>query len=372
MILNLSNFIHSLLLENETVIIPGFGAFISTYKPAEIGDNEIKPPSKEVSFNGQIKNNDGLLVEIIARKAKISQTNALKRIEKARENMLFELDKGNIVTLENIGNFSRNKENEIVFTPFMENNLLVDSFGFEAISKNEIISDENEDLKEKEEDLTIASGAVIGNTEQTEVHKNDSQETKEEETEKEPSAESFRLPEFQAAPMVEEEEEKEKKKFAWYWYLLILIPILIGVYYIIMNQSNTIEPKTTKTETPVVQEPKKVETEITSNDSVKKETEIIQEQPVSVNNKITEPNTGFQGVSGKYYLIRGGFEEEENVKEFMQELKAEGVESFVVGKTGRLILVGIDEFETEAEAKKSLNQYFRSKPDWKLWIYKVK
>ena len=71
--MKLAKHIHDLLLENETVIIPGFGAFISTYKPAEIGENEIKPPSKEISFTRQIRNNDGMLVTAIARKAKISQ-----------------------------------------------------------------------------------------------------------------------------------------------------------------------------------------------------------------------------------------------------------------------------------------------------------
>ena len=103
MVLNLSNFIYSLLLENDTVIIPGFGAFVSTYKPAVILENEIKPPSKEISFTQKIKNNDGMLAEIIARKAKISQSYAMKRIEKAHENMLYELDKGETVIIENIG-----------------------------------------------------------------------------------------------------------------------------------------------------------------------------------------------------------------------------------------------------------------------------
>ena len=53
--MNIGKYVHELLLENDTVIIPGFGAFISNYKPAEIDEetNELKPPAKEVTFNAQ-------------------------------------------------------------------------------------------------------------------------------------------------------------------------------------------------------------------------------------------------------------------------------------------------------------------------------
>ena len=89
--------------------------------------------------------------------------------------------------------------------------------------------------------------------------------------------------------------------------------------------------------------------------------------------KITpEVKLKMQNETSGYYLIRGGFEEEENVKEYMNQLKAEGVESFVAGKTGRLILVGIGKFDTEDDAMKALNTYARTKPDWKLWVYKAK
>ena len=82
--------IHELLLENEIVIIPGFGAFVSEYKPAEISvdSDEIKPPSKTVLFNQQIRNNDGLLVGYVGETKRISHFDALKRIEKEREKIL--------------------------------------------------------------------------------------------------------------------------------------------------------------------------------------------------------------------------------------------------------------------------------------------
>lgn len=370
MILNLSNFIYSLLLENETVIIPGFGAFISTYKPAEISGDEIKPPSKEISFTQQIKNNDGLLVEIIARKAKISQGNAMKRVEKARENMLYELDNGETVILENIGSFSYNENNEIVFSPFLEENLLLDSFGLESISKEDIVAKNVQHLQgaailNDKSETEPDSQEITSESSPKMQHENTIEAAKEVVTVDEIISEKFEYPKFQPVQPVEKEEER--KKIGWYWYLLILIPILIGGYFIVTNYS-----KTEKTE--FVQEPKKevqsLENQTRSippKDSVQKDTTetIISESPVkSVNEQVIKDETS------KYYLIGGGFKEQENVDEFILQLKEKGIESFVAGKKGKLILVGIESFDTEEDAMKSLNEHFKSNPSWKLWIFK--
>ena len=160
--MNLEKYIHSLLLENETVIVPGFGAFVSNYKPAEISKNEIKPPSKEISFTQQIRNNDGLLVGYIADEEGISHFDALKKIEKERENLIYKLDKGEKTIIEDAGELFYNEKNEIQFTPFHDDNLLLDSFGLETISiKNKVektSAEENAENKvsEKEaEDIKI-------------------------------------------------------------------------------------------------------------------------------------------------------------------------------------------------------------------------
>jgi nucleoid DNA-binding protein len=378
MILNLSNFIHSLLLENETVIIPGFGAFISTYKPAEIKGNEIKPPSKEISFTQQIKNNDGLLVEIIARKAKISQRNAMKRVDKARENMLYELDNGETVILENIGSLQYNKNNEIVFTPFQEDNLLLDSFGLESISTKDAelkISEEPIiENKVKKDHEQLADALIINSSENIKVNQagpdSDIEEEFIAETEKivtvsEPEPKKFIYPEFKQAE--KHEEKEERKKIGWYWYLLILIPFLIGGYFIMTNYY-----KTDKTEF-VMEHKAENETlenqiqTIPARDSVQMDTTVatLAESPVK-----TVDEQAVKNETSKYYLIGGGFKEQENVEEFILKLKEKGIESFVAGKKGSLILVGIGKFDTEAEAIKSLNEHFKTNPEWRVWIFK--
>jgi nucleoid DNA-binding protein/cell division septation protein DedD len=386
MILNLSNYIHSLLLENETVIIPGFGAFISTYKPAEINENEIKPPSKGISFTQQIKNNDGLLVEIIARKAKISQINAMKRIEKARENMFYELDKGETVVLENIGNLFYNENNEIQFVPFEEDNLLLDSFGLETISledsvekmdeieTDEILVEETDDPFEGEKpnnetesideiESESASLPIIDESVSEVQAEKIPEVEKEIEAIQEPVSETFKLPEFKPAPKIEKPEER--KKVGWYWYLLILISILIGGYFLINN--NSVSDKTETNLNPYVKvEQSEIQVQtLTQPDSVKNDSGTTTiDSTVNDNQKqaLTQKTT-------KYYLVGGSFKSEKNVEKYILQLKEKGIESFLIGKKGSLYLIGIETFDTEPEALKSLNEHLKIYPDWNLWIY---
>jgi nucleoid DNA-binding protein len=355
--MNLGNYLHNLLLENESVIIPGFGAFISNYKPAEISGNEIKPPSKEISFTQRIKNNDGLLVTAVARKGKISQTNALKRIEKERENILYQLDKGEKVTLENIGELFYNEKNEIQFTPFQDENLLLDSFGLETISF--------EDTIEKNLQTESAEALIEAVESETEDAAINSEAEKEIETISKQTSEKIKLPEFKPAPV--NEKSIESKKTSWLWYLLILIPILIAGYFVFRNNSasnkaETVNDQTTKNDQQGIQ----IQT-IPPTDSL--QTDSIQKPKVdSVKN--AESKGGLSEGNPKYYLVGGGFKNEENVEKYILLLKEKGIEGIRLGKSGNMYLVGIASFDSEAEAFKSLNEHFKTNPDWNLWVYK--
>lgn len=355
--MNLGNYIHHLLLENETVIIPGLGAFISSYKPAEIRGNDIKPPSKEISFTRQIRNNDGLLVSAVARKGKISQTNALKRIEKELENILYQLDKGEKFSLENMGDLFYNDKNEVQFTPFLDDNLLLDSFGLETISLEDTIEKTVET-----ESIEAFIEAVEPKTEHAEIIFDAEKEI---ETVSEKKSEKIQLPEFKPAPV--NEKPKESKKTSWYWYLLILIPIFIAGFFVFRNNSalNKAEnnpDQTSNNEKRGIQ----IQT-ITPTDSIQNDSILNTENNTTVNVK-TE--LGLPQGNPKYYLVGGGFKSEENAEKYILHLKEMGIEGINLGKRGNMYLVGIASFENEAEAYKSLNEHLKTDPDWNLWVYK--
>lgn len=347
--MKLAKYIHELLLENETVIFPGFGAFISNYKPAEIRENEIIPPSKVISFTRQFRNDDGLLVTIIARKAKISQTNALKRIDRERENMMYLLDKGEKVTIENIGVLFNNEKNEIQFAPFQDENPLLDTFGFEPVTTEDTV----------EKTLVTETEEILNKS----VEPANEDEVENESTSEKP-IEKIILP--RTLPDWAIEKPVERKKTGWYWYLLILLPILIVGYFLFLNSNNQnkteINDQTTNNELEQIQIQTIVPSDSIQNDSIQK---LKTDSVVNV-----KPDSGTSLDNSKYYLIGGGFKSEENAEKYILRLKEKGIEGTMIGKKGSMYLVGIASFDSKQEAFNALNENLKTYPEWNLWIHK--
>jgi len=348
---NLGKYIHKLLLEHETVIIPGFGAFISSYKPAEINSesNELKPPSKEIFFNQQIRNNDSLLVGTVALGEGVSHFDALKLIEKERENILYQLDKGEKYTLEDTGELLINEQDEITLNPFIEDNLLLDSFGLEAVSLD--------NLAQEEENIIIAAK----DGEQAEKEQTSTQK---EEVDVVPAS-------VQLEPKKEEPQKKEAKKRGWLLVLLALIPIgIVGIYFIYQNRgNNTIPEKTIEHQVATEKEPEMI------LDTIVKDTTpaFVQdtsktEETIPVSPDLIDENLPID--SPKYYLVSGSFTIEENAETYIEELKAKGFDAFNAGKKGRFFIVGIGSYASFKEANSQKTIFMEENPGSEVWVWK--
>ena len=147
--------IAALLYRFQCVTLPGFGAFITEVQSTTILDssNTFNPPKKVITFNANVKNNDGLLANHIALEENIS-------FEKASENIAFEvskwiasLEQKNRLVLKNIGEISMNTDNSLVFEPYNTVNYLTHSFGLSNFSSSLITREELklqiEELEEK-------------------------------------------------------------------------------------------------------------------------------------------------------------------------------------------------------------------------------
>ncbi len=122
--------INDLLYEYDCVIVPEFGGFVSNYAAAKIHptNHTFIPPSKNISFNKNLKNNDGLLANHIAITEKTSYSNAVKYLQLFTLNTNTKLKKGVKVTIEEVGTLYLDLERKIQFNPESTNHLL-DSFG---------------------------------------------------------------------------------------------------------------------------------------------------------------------------------------------------------------------------------------------------
>ena len=129
--MQLSTYIKDLLYRYECVIIPGFGAFLTQYRPATIDTDSdtFYPPSKVVGFNGQLQTNDGLLANHVAAVENCSYELALQRIRNLTKEWTTSLLKGDQVELDRIGSFSYQANDRVRFEPAGLENFDRNAFG---------------------------------------------------------------------------------------------------------------------------------------------------------------------------------------------------------------------------------------------------
>lgn len=116
----LARHIEVLLFENDCIIIPNLGGFVTHYTPS-IRDEEEKtffPPTRIVGFNEQLKLNDGLLVQSFMTVYNTSFSDASKRIDKEVRKIKQELFENGNVDFPNIGKLSYTLKGSYEFKPY--------------------------------------------------------------------------------------------------------------------------------------------------------------------------------------------------------------------------------------------------------------
>ena len=129
-----------LLHSNECVIVPNFGAFVLKAKSAYIQKNEFFPPSKYVSFNAMLKDNDGLLAKHISVERKISYKKSLKLISEEVIYFKKSLSKDLIIDTESLGIFELKEKETLVFNPDFSINFDNKVFGLKSFVREPILS----------------------------------------------------------------------------------------------------------------------------------------------------------------------------------------------------------------------------------------
>lgn len=137
--MQLSNYISNLLFDHDCVTVPGFGSFLGNYKSAQYDFKEQKfhPPSKQISFNSQIKDNDGLLAKNISKELDLPYDQAVKKIHQEVLTWTKKITTETIV-LKYIGELYLSTEDKITFIPSNELNHLKESFGLSPIFVTEL------------------------------------------------------------------------------------------------------------------------------------------------------------------------------------------------------------------------------------------
>ncbi len=137
----LTTYISDLLYRYECVIIPEFGAFLTHQKSASIHavSHVFSPPYKEVTFNEQLQQNDGLLANHIVSIQKNTYADAVAQIADFVAETKGKLIAGENVNLSEIGHFSLNSDGKLQFTATTTTNYLTRSFGLATTVKTPVL-----------------------------------------------------------------------------------------------------------------------------------------------------------------------------------------------------------------------------------------
>ncbi|MCW3075756.1 MAG: hypothetical protein JWO32_365 [Bacteroidetes bacterium] len=124
----------------DYLVLPGFGGFVLKKIPAHFSSTGslILPPSKMVSFNSQLKQNDGVLVHWLQSELKVDSIQALKHLDDFAEYCRSLLGNRGRLNMDGIGFFYLDFENNICFEPQQHNNFSTESFGLSPVYLKEL------------------------------------------------------------------------------------------------------------------------------------------------------------------------------------------------------------------------------------------
>lgn len=154
----IGKYISELLYRYQCVTVPGFGAFLTENQSAQLNGSAVSflPPRKVISFNANIKNNDGLLANHVALAQNISYDAALDLIHDEVNEWLSVVYNRESLVLENIGTVKLSAEMNWFFEPKSDLNYLTSSFGLSSFIAPAIRREElKKDVEELEEKAPI-------------------------------------------------------------------------------------------------------------------------------------------------------------------------------------------------------------------------
>jgi len=270
--MTIATYISDLLYRYECVILPGFGAFLSQKVSAEFDEKQqnFYPPKKQLSFNSQLKKNDGLLANYIAEVENLGYKKAVYKIEEYVQQLQLQLEKDKNFTIKNIGTFDVSIEGKLQFEPLTATNFLADSFGLSSIPA---LSVSREELKKQVEDLE------------------------------------------EKAPILFTPERRSKTPYLKYAAIGILALGLSG-FTGLKLYSNQVSNHN-------IAEQQAAESQLQQK---------IQQATFVIDNPLPEITFTVTNQSGNYHIVAGAFRVEENAHQKVTELRAEGHKARYIGE----------------------------------------
>lgn len=316
--MKIEHYISQLLYRHQCVTVPGFGAFLTEIQSAHLHENtnSFYPPKKVISFNANLKNNDGLLANHIAQIEKTTYENAVASIESEVVIWNSILQVNEKFTLKNIGELFLNPEKNLVFTPSENINYLKESFGLNSFVSPSI---KREQYKQEAETFYREEVAEVVETQERE-------------------------------PITLEPETQKSRRYLKYAAILVLALSATGTIGYKLYQDQ-VESQTLMVETAVQ---KQVQNK-------------IQEATFMIDNPVPSVTLTVKAEKFSYHIVAGAFRNEENAQNVYNDLLKSGFKARRIkpNKHG-LFPVLYGSYATYAEAQQAMEQIHQTNPD--AWL----
>ena len=124
------------------MVLPEFGAFIARYVSAKLGDdNQLLPPARVLGFNDAVVCNDGLLVNSIMRKEKVSYDKAMSIIADDVVALKRQLMENREFCMGSLGRFELSDDDSLHFYPSADGNQAsIEYFGLEKLKFTPVLN----------------------------------------------------------------------------------------------------------------------------------------------------------------------------------------------------------------------------------------
>jgi cell division septation protein DedD len=121
----------NLLFQHDIVSLPGLGSFVGAYKSANLDQvqGSMSPPSKQITFDENLRMDDGLLVQSISREHGVTYDAARSVVDDFVRQIREAIDRREIIAFGTLGRLYRDFESSLQFLPDVSTNYHSDSFG---------------------------------------------------------------------------------------------------------------------------------------------------------------------------------------------------------------------------------------------------
>ena len=338
--------IEALLLEHDCVIVQGLGGFIANPKTAQyhVEENVFLPPCRAISFNQQLRENDGLLIQSYMQTFDAAYPEALCQLEKDVSQLCLQLDMNGEIQMGSLGILKKDLSGRIILMDAEADTLSPENYGLaplHLLSLNKLLN-----VQPKEDTSTV------GDTKQKIQPAN----------------------RIQQESADEDSLQSQKQAIVKHPFLMDLsIAAAIAAILFILFSAPMIHhtPKAEQDSCiagPIIAKPNVIQKKNTDA-SARPPITRIDKQP---SNKPEAAASAITSNTEQYTLVLACHVSEKNAQLFIQHLTKAGYNhaEFVKGKVPR-ILYG--NYPTEQEAKDSLRQLRKDNADFaSAWVMKIK